>query len=326
MAAILGAGAYFIVFPARDDIARIDRQIEEKQEQIKTANDLREREHLLNQIVVEKRERAETVHIGFYPEMTTTEATAMVQEILFGANRIGGYTSIDGIDVTDIGEAALSHSLFAGEEEAEYGLRDYSIALSDYAAEEASAKAQYLAEALADAALLAAVHILGDSESADAVESKARELMLTGNESVLYRAITNVLKDSNNNLSDEDIERYLAVLRHALNGEVAKVGVINANFTLELSYEEYLAFLYYLHIIDTFKDSDGNLFYGFTAVKTCTLYEDAIAAQAELNALSEQSDAMPFRMYEFNISLYVLRPMEIFENIGTNSNLQPVTE
>lgn len=324
--AVLGAGAYFIVIPAHEDLGVLDRRIEEKEKQIATAEELRDRETTLKTTIPAKKERAENVHVGFYNELTTTEATDIVQRIL-----IRGEVPIseNGIEITDISEAAFSLQLGRIGRNTKYALRNFSFLFYDptvaeiYDATFARIDAAILGEEEWNFRRQVSEYALGADADANALAAKEREFE---EYPALYNKTLAEMLRFDKTVSAVHRGGYLDTLRLALAMENSGAGLVSAKFTLHLTYEEYLKFLDYLHTLDTIKDEDGNLVFGYTAINKCFLFQnpedEAVIMEAIIDDLSPEQrrdlgEDLGKRAYDFELYLYILRPMEIPDDVGS---------
>jgi hypothetical protein len=302
---VLGAGGYFIVYPAYEGIGAAENKIEEKERQIESAQELRRRDIQLNVTYRESRERAGEVHEGFFDEMTATEAITMVQEILNGANNGNGYTAHAGINVTDISQASLRLSLWTGGRNIRYSLRDLAFGIVSEAelirAAEEEARELIAADEEWDPPRRAAEFIAA-RDLENATEEDITAIMEEHSESLalFLRALTDMLKTSApHEISIEHRLRYLDLLRTELDfASDPEIGQITATFSLEMTYAQYLEFLDYLHNYPL-----------RLSIGTCTLYQD-IASQAEAFGDLDET-AAGLNVYSFVLSLLVVRPMEI---------------
>jgi hypothetical protein len=316
---ILGLGGYFIVYPAYEGIGEVESKIEEKEKQIDSARELRNRNLLLDGIYRVSRARATDVHEGFFGEMTTTVAVSIVQEILSGANNGEGFTDVDGIGVSDISEASLSLQMSRVRGAIRYGVRDFAFVFVSQEQLDATARAEaeeaaklfdeeneFVWNPLLHAAAFA---VARETEGMNAQElaaagmtpeerlvAKMNEL---GNTPVLLlREITEMLKDrSAVNIHPEHRKRYLEMLRTGIAVSSTGVGNVIATFSLEMTYEEYLDFLDYLY------EYPMRL-----AVNTCVLFQ---SVEAEAVFRETTNVAGDTEIYAFSLSLYVVRPMEM---------------
>ncbi|MCL2018194.1 MAG: hypothetical protein FWG70_00415 [Oscillospiraceae bacterium] len=319
MGAVLGAGYYFIVRPAYDEISVVDRKIEEKEKQIEAAEALRLEEDTLKISIVPKRERAKTAHEGFYDEMTTTEAVTMIQDLLRRATDDGGYIATTGVKVTEISEAGLQLQLWLGSPEAKYALRNYANA---FVAPPPRPTAQDRLredpdEGVWEPERQVALYVLGPGASENDIEDKINEFK--ENQTLHVKAAIEMLKnDDGEFVSDLQRVAYLEMLRSALATKRQGVGYIKATFTIEMNYSEFLDFLDYLYSLGSLEDEEGNILFGYSSVNSGAggLYE-SIEAEAEISGRSLLPGAAASKgLYSFELGLYVLKPMEIPDNIG----------
>ena len=295
----LGGGFYFLLKPSYDRIGRVDTQIESKKADIDNANRLREHARIIDQLYDAAKERAEGVHVGFYEEMTTTEAVTMVQNFLAGANQGRGHISTTGIDVTDISERTLSVLQFTGGRNVRYQLRDFAFprgAPDGEDAEEVVGAIWSLAQVIID--LLE--HKIGEypeegdeSEAAWELRNQFDELInfYGENHTALLSDITEALKTNTIARNSEQRNQFLAAMRMLLAAEKMGVGLINAKFALELTYAEYLAFLDYI-----------NNFHLLTYIENCRLWQNIGVAGEDI------------RLYAFDLDFYVVSPIELPES------------
>jgi hypothetical protein len=303
---VLGLGGYFIAYPAYQGIGEVETKIEQKESQIVSAHELRRRDIELSATYVEAREKALVVHEGFFEEMTNTEAVTMVQEILNGANNGNGFTDHAGIFITDIGEASLSLQLFRGGRDVRYSLREYAFLFVSQEEVDAAAVDE---EEVWDPIFEIVRYILDSSEDSDEFAEKIAEL--TESTTTFMRVVSEILKDRDSGISDESRSMFLDILRIGLATESIGAGLITATFVLEMTYAQYLDFLDYLH--------EYPLRMG---INTATLFQ-SVESQAE--AFGDEDDG-GLILYSFNLSLYVVRPMEIPESRFSPSDEQSEDE
>jgi hypothetical protein len=313
MSAILGLGIYFIVIPAHNSASRVESQIEEKEKQIETARQLLIREGTLDELILEKRERASFVHEGFVGEITHTEAVKLVQSMLDNANYGRGFTAEYGIEVTDIETHSLRVSVNNPFRSPVYALRDFATAFNPEEEEgDVLVKALQELEGILERmlerdwipALLAAQFALGNDADEEAIEEKLIEFTLSP--TCLNLTIVEMLKDRNF-LSDEDRLLLLEYMRFLLLIDGSEIGLITAEFTLRLPFDDYLDFLDYLYAYELrieineavlFQDNDSSI-----------LFNDSFD---ETTGLAD---------YEFELLIYVVKPMILpeFGNSGGDS-------
>ena len=324
MGAVLGAGYYFIVRPAYDEVSVVDRKIEEKDRQIETAEALKLEEDTLKTEIIPKRERAKTVHEGFYDEMPTYDTVTMIQDLLRKATDDGGYIATTGIQATEITEAGLQLQLWLGDPDAKYALRDYANAFVA-PPPRPTAVDRLLEDPDEDAwdpERQVAVYVLGPGASGDDIDDKINEFR--ENQALHIKAITEMLRnDDGEFVSDLQRGAYLEMLRSILATKRQGVGFIEASFTIEMDYSEFLDFLDYLYSLGNSKDEEGNIIFGFSSVNSGAgvLYE-SIEAEAEIVRRSlEPGTVLGKTSYSFDLGLYVLKPMEIPDDIGVRGEV-----
>jgi len=300
--AILAAGGFFIVKPSYEKIGVVDQKIAQRQADIERADDLIARAAEIEAVYDVKRQRAESVHVGFYEEMTTTEAVTMVQSILARAATAtniltaASVTPLDGITVTDIEEKRLSLQVYSGESDINYQLREYAF-LFDSMMEGLDApiegeEAEFTPSSVTvteenwDYFAELAVYLL---TKYDASEIDAVIAGITSSRVLLMKEITEMLSEPGA-LSDENRDKFLDLMRVLLSAEDVGVGLITASFELEMNYAQYAAFLEYLLVLPE-----------LSSVNTAILWESPAAAGNEL------------RGYSFELQLHVMMPMEIVE-------------
>jgi len=324
--AVLGAGAFFFVIPEYEELGTLDKRIEEKEKQIETAEELQERERTLKAAIPAKRARAETVHTGFYNELTTTQAVDIVQRILI---RGGVPISETGIDITDIDEAAFSLQLGRIGRDTEYALRDYSFLFYDPTFDEiyeATFARIYAAAEDGDWLTLLlqqpAQYAVGADANANTLAAKIFEF--AEYPALLNRTLAEMLR-FDKTISPVHRGGHLDLLRLALAMESSGAGLVTAEFTLHLTYQEYLDFLDYLITVDTIEDADSNLVFGYSALDKCILFQNTDREELDMEEildgmspeeLRDLGDNAGKRAYEFEFFLYILRPMEIPDDIG----------
>jgi len=290
MGAIFGAGTYFIIIPAYEDVGKVNTQIEEKNRQIDEAMQLMVREIQIDETMAESRERAANVNEGFFPEMTTTEAVTMVQTILNGANYGRGFTAEYGIHVTDIEEGLLSLQVFSGGKDIKYALREFATLFS---AEEAPAASSDEEEF--NPALMAAEYLLG--ANADELEILDKTAEFLAEPISLQLTIVEMLKGSS--LSAEERQKLLSFMREILVITDSGVGMITAEFTLRIPYNEYLDFLDYLHAYPLRME-----------VNTAILFQDNDSSILNNIKFDESTGLADI---DFKLFIYVVKPMELPE-------------
>jgi hypothetical protein len=278
---ILGLGIYFIVLPAYNEIGVVDTKIAEVEKQIAAAQELAARERQLDADIGDQRERVSTVHEGFFDEITTTEAVTIVQQILANAPD-GGHTDFEGIMVSTVTEGFLNLVLTSQEREIDYTMRE----LAQFFAPEEEELPDFSAEVLAVAEFVAA----RDNGNVDEILFGFIESPVS-----LQLAITDMLKGRN--LSEAERLELLNFAREVVGVESQFPGLITAEFTLALSYIEYLNFLDYLYNYPL-----------RLSVSVAEFYEDDDAYEAWLEA-EEREDDSNTKEYEFTLYLWVVAPM-----------------
>jgi hypothetical protein len=221
-----------------------------------------------------------------------------VQDILNNADFGRGFIAEYGIFVEDIEEEVLALQLFLGRRPAEYALREFATLLNPTIEEEYISQAiQIIAEIGEEwnPALMAAKYLLG--ENADELELLEKMFEFAERPTDFMLTLTEMLKGTD--LSEEDRIKLLDFMRLALAIESSGIGVIRAEFSLRLLYNEYLDFLDYLHAYDMriavhaarfFHDNDASIVYNDEFDETTGLAD-----------------------YDFELYIYVVLPMDLPE-------------
>lgn len=296
MAAILGLGIYFIVVPKNEDVSRVEAQIESMKAQIETAQQLLVREAQLDRDMNARRERAAEVHEGFFDEMTTTETVTFVQELLNNANFGRGFIAEYGIDVTLIEQEEFRLQLFLGNAPARYMLREYANLFLP-PQEDLGLEALYaIFDEISDEwnpIMMAAEFAAGENADDDEIFAQYNEF--AANPLFAWMAMTEMLKGYD--LSAEDRDGFLRYLRPLIAVSNSGVGVIKADFTIRMTYTEYLDFLDYLHRYPL-----------RLAVHRAVFFQHNEAAVEENTQFDETTGLAD---YEFTLHIYVVKPMDI---------------
>lgn len=207
VAAIIGAGVFFLIYPNIQDTEKTRLLIDEKNTQIEEAYRMAADDEKLNEEYAEAIEKAVQVQKSFYTEMSVTDATKEVQRIIEEA----GHRDVGGIQITPLKPAVLSISVYTPpSDEMNYEIRPYSFL-------------QRLQEA---------GEIVGEENESGALEITREEALR------LVRGGT-IEKDEKKELLD--------ILRNMLADQRVEIGVIGATFTLNLTYRQYLNFLNYIN-------------------------------------------------------------------------------
>ncbi|MCL2108948.1 MAG: hypothetical protein FWH20_06350 [Oscillospiraceae bacterium] len=291
LGAILGGVGYLLVRPAYNSIELVDTQIAQKKTEIAEATRLIQRAREVELIYDEERERATTVYIGFYEEMTTTEAITMVQEFLNGANGGRGHTAVEGIAVTDIEGREL------------YVLpmlppRDISYALREFALRFARPPEIDPDEEIWDPYRVLLHYTMGpapaDSDTSEAAnkaraerEAAIAHYFEEGNNVFFFRDVTAALRENVIPPNSDDRTKMLEHMRLQLAPERVEIGVINVVFNLELTTEEYANFLEYISNFEL-----------LTYTPKALLKQTPVREVGELN------------LYEFVLDFYVMMPID----------------
>ncbi|MCL1823025.1 MAG: hypothetical protein FWG44_02365 [Oscillospiraceae bacterium] len=297
MGAVLGAGFYFFILPAHKEVGLADSRIEEKEKQIKQAEGLRNESFRLDDEYKKKRERTETAHIGFYNEMTFTEAVTLTQKILKDA---GGFEPAAGIsiDAREIEAEVFRVLLNSNERDIKYRLREFAFLFSALIDEYNNSENEENEE---DEELSFSEELkeyfFGKDYDSDDPEFLTKMLniyfqMLSFDLNYpLSHELVSAIKDtaSPNKLSAETIKALADWFRIRLAFEDAEIGRITTKFTLLVTYPEYVQFLKYIQKLPE-----------RTAVTTCTLWEDERIGGDE----GEQE-------FEISLHFYIMKPMEI---------------
>jgi DNA-directed RNA polymerase subunit F len=296
--AVIGMGIYFFIMPRFDDMERLDGQINSLQESITEAKDLIDRSYFVDGNYERALERAQEAHVRFYDELTPTEALTLVQELL----EARGYRDAAGLRVTEIGGAPLSISLFEGGRSINYELRELARVLDQPIIDEDEILS--MAEELLEFYREIAILLLSEEE--DRAEELVREaaiaatmakLMGDTRAAELKRIIEALDTDR---MSPEQRSKILDVMRLRLRNERVQIGRITASFSLSLTYSEYLDFLDYINTLPK-----------ATGITTAVLYQDISAAGSDT------------RSYDFSLSLFVMKPMEVLPDTSRNPMLPP---
>lgn len=308
MAAVFGLGAYFIVLPVFDSIEAVDAQIEKKNEEIETAEALKNRLIFLMGQYTQKRERAGNVHEGFYGELTATEAVTIVQELLEGANNGRGFSVVDGIRVSEIESAALSLQLIRGDRNIAYELRELAqLFWFDEEGDEIPRPVDEDEEEWLIYDELAKIELGANASEEELIALQLERFNEFLKEPAIFlREVAERLK-ARGGIPVSERADFLNWMRMMLAPEFEEVGRISATFMLNLDYEEYLGFLDYLEGIPS-RAADPKL----VSINRCILFEDAAAANEYHRDLSDNPfGASDAGLYLFELHLYIVLPMDM---------------
>jgi hypothetical protein len=297
MGAILGLGTYFIIIPAYNSADRVDDQIEEKRKQIDTALELQSREIYLDSIMEEVRERAGSVHEGFIGEITRTESTILVQELLAGANNGRGFTAQYGIKITDILPTTLFLQYFQPPNKPQYALRSLSTHFTRLDEEgNEYVEPPLNPEEIEATRMMIARFAAGNTADENEVSAKLNEF--TESPLLLMQAATQMLKSTT--LSAQERANLIEYVRPVVAVYDAEVGLIRAEFALRLTFDDYLDFLQYLH-----RDYSHRV-----EVKAARLFQHNDSSVINNTTFDESTGLAD---YEFVLNIYVVRPIDIPE-------------
>ena len=278
LAAILGGGGYLFVYPAYNSIGSLEKQIEQKNTEIDNADKLIDEGNKIDGVYEKKLERAAIAHECFYNEMTSIEAVRLTQQLLKDA----GHTPLSGITVSNLSESKLTIELFRPSSRINYELRQYSFLLDNMVENAQTGENTGEEWNYADEIMNLIYKNLSDEEK----EAKSQEL--AGSPVTLMSEILKVLRGSE--VHAETRMSFTNMMRVMLSNEAKGVGCITADFSLDMTYAEYVRFLDYVYNLPQATD-----------IKSATLIQDVEAA----------GDAK--RVYSFSLNLYIVKPMDILE-------------
>jgi hypothetical protein len=279
-AAILGAGGYFLAFPEYQKIEVVDNQIRQKMAEIERAQAMKEVVMTIGDVFDEKRERAEGVHVRFYGEMTATETIPVVQQLIsdFGVEFTGGIT------VSDIGASPFSLQVFTGGQRAiRYQLRDLALAFGG-----PPPPVTEETEELSPGQIIV-LHLFGEEPDIEDPEIQDRIDAIFSSRVFLIQELIDALKKTGAGaVPAQDRRLFIDTVRNLLAIEKTEVGLITANFTLNMTYSQYLDFLEYVNNLPQ-----------ITRISSATLYQDEISAGDEV------------RSYSFALQMCVMKPLYV---------------
>ena len=289
---IVGGGGYLLVRPAYNAIERVDVQINQKKIDIDNARKLIAHAREVEFIYAAERERATTVFEGFWWEMTTNEAITETQKLLNGANNNRGHEAYDGISVTDINEKVLFVLPRLEGRKINYELRKLALMFAKGTPE---ADPDEEVEFFDPVDILLEVTIgrfpAEDDQSDAANEIRtayfAKRMEYIENPVIFWRDITDALRENKILAGSRDRLRILDMMRLDLASERIGIGVINVEFQLEITPEEYRNFLDYL-----------NNYPLWTYVDTCELWQTTNRNSGDI------------AVYDFKLFYYVMMPID----------------
>jgi hypothetical protein len=298
--AVIGMGIYFFIVPAFDEMERLDGEIGGIRDRIEEAKDLIDRSFFVDENYERKLERAQSANARFYDELTITEAITTVQQLL----EARGHRDAQGLTVSEIAGAPLSITLFAGGRNINYDLRRLASVVDEIIADSTADPGEVIKEEwleyLVEIAMLILSEDIDEDMTDEQIEAKinAKAAEMSDSSAFTLREIIAVLKGER--MSEGARAMILDIMRARLATETVTIGGINANFSLDLTYSQFLDFLDYI-----------NRHEKAMIVRTATLYQDISAAGSEA------------RSYDFSLTLLVMKPMEALPDTGRNPMLPP---
>jgi len=286
--------------PAFDEMERLDGEIGGIRDRIEEAKDLIDRSFFVDENYERKLERAQSANARFYDELTITEAITTVQQLL----EARGHRDAQGLTVSEIAGAPLSITLFAGGRNINYDLRRLASVVDEIIADSTADPGEVIKEEwleyLVEIAMLILSEDIDEDMTDEQIEAKinAKAAEMSDSSAFTLREIIAVLKGER--MSEGARAMILDIMRARLATETVTIGGINANFSLDLTYSQFLDFLDYI-----------NRHEKAMIVRTATLYQDISAAGSEA------------RSYDFSLTLLVMKPMEALPDTGRNPMLPP---
>lgn len=117
---ILAAGIFMFIKPAYDEITKANNSLKTMQQQETELNEKLSRESTIDNEIKDAKKEAETLEGGFYPDLTTYEASEIILAYLKACD-----LTTTGVDVTPLSTTELSLEYFV-EEPVVYDLKTYS--------------------------------------------------------------------------------------------------------------------------------------------------------------------------------------------------------
>lgn len=248
---VLALGGWFLIYPQYLNVKQVDEDILEMQEKVEHAEQMLAANQTVTQRYHQLTEELKVIEKYFYKEMTDTEVADYIEDLMdeFGAQMIRGVTT------TRIGAKDLTLTPPPQPPVVVYDIRQYAF-LQGFQEEGT---------------------IQGDSDF-NLTQAEAVKL--------LNADLTFEERGLQTELSPEERRQVIAILRSQLYGQHAQIGIITATFSLDLTYNDYLRLMTFVHDLKLATDFQGGEY------------------------LNESGDGSERKVRQISLNMYVIKEMQ----------------